>query len=213
MNPAILALALLAAMVAVVNGQQPAPAAKPLNGAFHWNSKDLQVLGGEDSIQASKALGPAERQALLKAIVGQLKTYDVKHTEKEWLATAENTRIRLVDLNGDGVSNVIAQGSGGLSCSPTGNCDFWVFSRVGETYKVILERGAIENFTVQPTLTNGFHDLVLGMHGSATEQELFVYRFTNGRYRRVACYDANWERLVGDKLQHLKEPAITPCGP
>jgi hypothetical protein len=50
------------------------------------------------------------------------------------------------------------------------------------------------------------------MHGSATEQGLFVYRFANGRYRRSACYDANWQRLVGDEWQDLKEPMITPCG-
>jgi len=213
MNPTILALALLAAMVAVVNGQQPAPAAKPPNGAFHWNSSDLKVLGSGDSIKLSKSLSPAERQALLKAVIGQFKTYDVRHTEEEWLAIAGDTRIKLVDLNGDGVPGVIAQGSGDLSCSPTGKCDFWVFSRVGETYKVILEREAIENFTVQPTLTNGYHDIVLGMHGSATEQELFVYRFTNGRYRKSACYYAYWQRLVGGKLQHFKEPVITPCNP
>jgi hypothetical protein len=212
MNPAIVALALLAAIGPAVNGQQPAPAAKPTNETFHWNAKDLQVLDSEDSIKASKTLSLAERQALIKAIVGRLKKYEVR-TSQEWWTTAENTRIRLVDLNGDGVSEVIAQGSGDLSCSPTGNCDFWVFSRVGETYKLILEREAIQTFTVQPTLTNGFHDLVLGMHGSATEQELFVYRFIGGRYQRSACYNANWQRLAGDKLQHLKEPALTPCGP
>jgi len=201
----------MAAMGAVANGQQPRPAAKPPNGAFHWNSSDLQVLGSEDSIKLSKALSPAERKALLKAIVVELKTCDVGHTEQEWLAIAGDTRIRLIDLNGDGISEVIAQGSGDLSCSPTGNCDLWVFSRVGEIYKVILEHGAIENFTVQPTLTNGFHDLVLGMHGSATEQELFVYRFTNGRYRRSACYFADWVRMAGDKREELKDPIITSC--
>ena len=213
MNPSIATLALLAALGPVVNGQRPAPVTKPPNGAFHWNSSDLEALSSRDSIKLSKSFSPAERQALLRAIVGQIKTDNVNHTEQEWLAIAGDTRIKLVDLNGDGVPEVIAQGSDDLSCSPTGNCDFWVFSRVGKTYKAILELGAIQTFTVQPTLTNGFHDLVLGMHGSATEQELFVYRFTNGRYRKSACYYAYWQRLVGDRLMHLNEPVITPCEP
>jgi hypothetical protein len=75
-----------------------------------------------------------------------------------------------------------------------------------------LEKGAVQDFTIQPTQTNGYFDLVLGMHGSATEQSLFLYQFRDGRYRRTGCYDANWTYLGKDgEYHHLKQPRITAC--
>src|ERR1035438_9964183 len=106
---------------------------------------------------------------------------------------------------------VIAQPSDRESCSPTGNCTFLVFMRSGRGYRLLLKRIAIQTFAVRPARTNGFKDLVLGQHGSATEKELFLYHFVDRRYRKVACFDANWTRLVGDELEELKEPLITPC--
>lgn len=124
---------------------------------------------------------------------------------------AADTRVRLVDLNGDGVPEVISQASGDI-CSPTGNCPFWVFQKTGAKYRLILEKWAVQDFTVQPTQTNGYFDLVLGMHGSATEQGLFLYQFRDGRYRKAGCYDANWTYLGKDGEYHdLKQPRITPC--
>jgi len=97
-------------------------------------------------------------------------------------------------------------------CSPTGNCPFWVFRKMKAAYRLLLEKEAIQTFTIQRTQTNGYLDLVLGMHGSATEQGLFVNQFRDGRYRRTACYDASWTYLGNDGENHdLKVPRITPC--
>ena len=124
---------------------------------------------------------------------------------------AAATRVKLVDLNGDGTPEIIAQGIGDV-CSPTGNCPFWVFQKVASGYKVVLEKGAVQSFTVQPTRSNGYFDLVLGMHGSATEQGLYLYQFGQGRYRSIACYYANWSYLDDNgRVRELKEPRITPC--
>lgn len=142
---------------------------------------------------------------LLQALTKQFRD------ELEPSETAAATRVKLVDLNGDGIPEIIAQGIAKV-CSPTGNCPVWVFQRVASGYKVILERGAVQSFTVQPTRSNGYFDIVLGMHGSATEQALYLYRFGQRRYRKTACYDANWSYLdENGKVHELKEPRITPC--
>jgi hypothetical protein len=183
-------------------------------GPFHWNSNDSQELGGEDRISQLKSLNSVERERILDAIIQELKPnkgeVDI-HTEHEWSVIAAETRIKLVDLNGDGIPEVIAQASDNELCSPTGNCSFWVFMRSGSRYELILDTDARQTFTIQKSRTNGFLDLVLGMHGSATEEGLSIYRFVNGRYQTSDCYNANWRRLVGDEWQDLKKPVITPC--
>jgi hypothetical protein len=140
-------------------------------------------------------------------LVAQLKD------DPEAVKLAAETRVKFVDLNGDGVPEVIAQPVGNnYVCSPTGNCAFWVFQKTAGGYKLIAEKGAVQTFTIQRTRTNGFLDLVLNMHGSATSRGLYVYRFRDGKYRRTDCYGANWTYLGKDGEVHdLEEPRITPC--
>lgn len=187
-------------LIVVSAGQQPPAKRRP---GFQWNWKESQEAS--DTVRASKGISPAERTMLLNALAARFKGDPNPKNE------AADTRVRLVDLNGDGVPEVISQASGDI-CSPTGNCPFWVFQKTGTRYMLILENGAVQDFTIQPTQTNGYFDLVLGMHGSATEQGLFVYQFRGGRYRRTGCYDANWTYLAKDgEYHHLKQPRVTAC--
>jgi hypothetical protein len=208
---AIIFALLLISTATVAGAQQPAKS-PPI--PFHWNSKDWQELGGADRVSQLKSLSSVESDRILDALVERFKPGKGEadsHNAEELRAQAAETRIKFVDLNGDGVPEVIAQASDDEFCGATGNCAFWVFMRSGPACKLILSANAIQTFTIQQTKTNGFFDLVLGMHGSATEQGLFVYQFMNGRYWRGACYDANWARLVNGELQDLKAPIITPC--
>lgn len=174
--------------------------------AFHWNSGAVQDVGSQ-TIATFKNISPTERASLLDALAARFKG-NPKPMER-----AAQTHVKFVDLNGDGVPEVIAQPSGDGICSPTGNCPFWVFQKFGNIYRLILAKGAVQEFTIQQTRTNGYSDLVLGMHGSATLQGLFVYQFLDGRYRQTGCYDANWSYLAKDGEYHdLDEPRITPCG-
>jgi hypothetical protein len=199
---------------ALTQGQKP-NVGRP--SGLRLSANSWQELGPEDRIEVSKELKPADRDLLAQTITSILRAETEDFTfgsEQQLLEGAKQTRIHLADLNGDGKNEVIAQASGDILCSPTGNCSIWVLQRADKGYRLILKANAIQTFAIQPGKTNGFQDLVLGMHGSATEQELFVYRFVNDRYRRSACYDANWERLVGDKYVELKSPIVTPypCG-
>ena len=73
---------------------------------------------------------------------------------------------------------------------------------------MILNGGA-QTFAIEDTITNGFRDVTLGLHNSATESELRPYRFSDGRYRKRGCFDANWTKEIDGPL--LKKPIITPC--
>lgn len=184
-------------------------AAQPSKSAFRWDYRKVERLDYRNTIKKATYLSTADRAAVINAVSAGLRDWAAN---KKIRAKAENVAVKLIDLNGDGVPEVIAQSFGFDICSPTGNCPIWVLQRAGRKYKIILGRNAIQTFTIQPTRTSGYIDLVLGMHGSATEQELFVYRFRNGRYRQTECYDPNWTHLGKDGEYHeLKEPRIARC--
>jgi hypothetical protein len=180
---------------------------------FHWDWHKVEK-DNWDSLGQSKALTAKERAGLIKAMASQFRPFmsDMGIESEQRLREAvAQTRIKAVDLSGNGVGEFVAQSVDDRSCSPTGNCEFWVLRQKGNKYSVILHRIATQTFTIQPTLTNGFHDLVLGQHGSATEQELTLYRFDGSKYRRVACYLADWSLLGKDGEYHTrKEPHLTP---
>ena len=166
---------------------------------FHWTSRNAQELNWKQNIRASK-LSPLKRRALITAVSAQLHTKDVF-----------NTRIKEIYLNGDGKAEIIAQATDDNACSPTGNCRFWVFQWSRDHYNLLLESQA-QTFTIQPLKTDGFHDLVLGFHGSATDTRLTEYKFEGEVYRSSGCYEANWSYFDEKGERHeLKEPRITAC--
>jgi hypothetical protein len=177
---------------------------------FHWDWRHVETDNWE-SIGDSKALSTKERDGLIEAVASQLRPFMSAlaiESEQQLRDAAGKARVKAVDLGDSGVKEFLAIGVG--LCSPTGNCDVWVFRENGAKYSMILHRIATQNFTIQPTITNGFHDLVLGQHGSATDQGLTLYRFDGSKYRRTACYDANWSFLGKDGEYHtLEEPRIT----
>jgi hypothetical protein len=187
-------------------------AQSPAKG-FHWNWRKVERDNWEN-IGQSKALSAKERAGFIRAVASQLRpsmsNLEIE-SEEELRKVAAQARIKAVDLSGKGSREYLAQGIGNYLCSPTGNCESWIFQQTGDEYSVILHRAATQTFTIQPTLTNGFHDLVLGQHGSATDQGLTLYSFDGSKYRRIACYDADWTFLGKDGEYHTrKEPHLTP---
>jgi hypothetical protein len=180
---------------------------------FQWDGCKWEKDNWE-SIGQSKTLSAKERVGLVTVVASQIRPYMSNleiESEEQLRAVATQTTIKAVDLSGNGPREYLGQGSFKFFCSPTGNCESWVFRKNGDKYSVILHRIATQTFTIQSTITNGFHDLVLGQHGSATDQGLTLYRFDGSKYQRVACYDADWEILGKDGEYHrLKDPRITP---
>ena len=181
---------------------------------FQWDWKHSDALTSKQALRRAK-VSTAERAAIAKAIAIQLMP-DMGgmggRTEPELEDTALDTPVKLIDLNGDGALEVIAQGTledGG--CSPTGNCRFWVFQKSGVEYKPLISLEAIQSFTVQGSRLNGFNDVVVKTFVSSAESTLKLLRYNDGRYHEVGCYKADWS--AGDGRHVLKEPRLAPCGP
>lgn len=183
----------------------------PIPQKFQWNWREWQELNADQSLRNAK-LTEHDRQAIAAAIASQLRPsmsdLEIESEDQLWKA-ALDTRIKMIDLNHDEIPEVVAQGM--VGCSPTGNCLFWIFQKAHVGYRLLL-KGEGQTFTVQKTITNGFRDIVLSMHGSATESGLTDYRYKGGVYHDVGCYDASWSVVEDGKERELKEPLITPCG-
>lgn len=188
------------------------PAAVPATPQkFQWNWRDSQELSADQSLRNAKT-SQREKRAIAKAIASQLRPIMSQleiNSEAQLQNAALDTRVRMTDLNNDGIPEVVAQGMAG--CSPTGNCPFWIFQKSARGYRLLLN-GEAQTFTIQPTVTDdGFRSIVLAMRGSATEVGLTEYWYLDGVYKDVGCYDASWIVLEGDERRELKEPRITPC--
>jgi hypothetical protein len=172
---------------------------------FQWGQGEPQEL--DTALADYKNIGAGDRAALLHALAREFSHYPTPPTPIE---RAEGALVKFVDLNGDGIPEVIAQPIGNI-CGAA-NCPLDVFQKTGTNYRVILEKGAAQAVTTQETKTNGYLDVIVGMHGSATEQELFVYQFRQGRYWRTHCFDASFTYVDKDGEVHELEGArITPC--
>lgn len=179
---------------------------------FHWDQQQSQSAFSASSLRDTK-IGASERAALAKAIeaqIGPVNPRDPKMASNAQVKQAVlNANIEMIRLGQDGKEplQVVAQVQ--HLCSPTGNCQLWFFRRTPHGYRLLLDAIG-QGFTVQKTAANGFWDLVVNMHSSATDQWLKVYRYARGRYWRVACYDADWAPLENGVIHQLDEPRITP---
>ena len=68
---------------------------------------------------------------------------------------------------------------------------------------MLVSLGGIQTFQIQRSRSNGFRDIVVEMHGSATQRTLRLLRFGNGKYHEGGCYDANSLDAYTRLLRHL----------
>lgn len=197
---------------------------RSVSAHFQWNWKDSQELTAEQSLREAK-ITDKQRRAIAHAVADQLRpmcfgpetacvTAPISSTgeitsEAELQQAVLDTRTALIDLNDDGVAEVVAQGM--VDCGATGNCPFWIFRKTKLGYELLLD-GEAQTFTIQKSKTNGFHDIVLSTHGSSSSGNLVDYHYEEGAYQQAGCYDYDWTVLEGDNVRELKEPRITPCG-
>jgi hypothetical protein len=176
-------------------------------GPFTWNWRKVE-RPSETLVQAR--LSESERAALKAALSTELGPPLPNLSAEE---QDPDVRIKLLDLNGDHVPEVIAQITGRFWCRATGNCPFRVFRKSGKTYESMLAKGEFyeyQGFTVMQQRSGGYLDLVFNQHESATRQAVLVYKFRDGKYRALDCYEADWE-VIGDEAATAKEPRIMPC--
>jgi hypothetical protein len=105
---------------------------------------------------------------------------------------------------------LVIQGQGGCFCSPTGNCEFWIYEVRAAKHWVILHRGSIQTFVFLKSRTHGLPDLVTWSHGSATEHGARLFRFDGSRYVASGGWDEESEYLGGDgKIVTPAKPRVT----
>lgn len=171
----------------------------------------IATFSGVWGVVSAEQTSIAARTLIAAAISSQLRPqmddFEI-NSEDQLRRAALDTRIKMVDLNHAGILEVLAQST--VGCGATGNCEFWIFQKSRDGYRLLLA-GEAQTFTIQKSRTNGFSDIVLGMHGSATETGLTVYRYEGGVYQEVGCYLASWTILEGEEVRQLKEPLITAC--
>jgi hypothetical protein len=191
------------------------PAATPTH--FRWSEYLSHELDYGHTIRTATDLTASEKKTLQQAVVERLKLANrfVPFLEdmspQQIRRLAEDTRIELVDLNGDGTPEVIAEANGLGPCGATGNCSWWIFQRTSGGYKLLLassDRGEVifEKIIVRPWSTNGFRDIVLGSHSSSTARNIIWYRYSHGAYRPCSCYYLSW---IGDGGVELQTPDIS----
>ena len=177
---------------------------------FRRNWRDQQTIGRYDpSVGNTSRLTEPERAALIDAIVLRLQKPMSEHgyDDERIREIASTTRMRFVDVGAD--KPLLFATSLGLEggCDAMSNCPLWIFRHSDDGYVSVVDAVAA-SYTVQPTRTNGFFDLVLTRHESPTETHLSVYTYADGKYSDTGCYTAAWP---ASKDAENQDPDITAC--
>jgi hypothetical protein len=94
-------------------------------------------------------------------------------------------RARKISLGA--VPGLVLQGTD-LLCGATGNCQIFVFRRVGEKWLALFEgeeAPVVEGFSFGPGLAQGIKDLHVISNSSADKSTQATYRFDGKFYRAV----------------------------
>jgi hypothetical protein len=175
--------------------------------------EQAKELDYQQTIARSPALSVAQRKEFMSLMDKEIRpdlTYLDIHSESQLRDLEGKTRVQLADLNGDGVPEVIFQGSGSEFCGGSGNCSFFIFEKSSHGYRKLLDVPGIQRIAIDPKASEGYRDLFLTVHDSAYEQTIFQYRFKSGKYRKANCYQADWEDSNHPE-RILKTPVIALC--
>ncbi|CAN5718452.1 hypothetical protein BH18ACI4_BH18ACI4_06390 [soil metagenome] len=103
-------------------------------------------------------------------------------------ALEKKTTASSVDLNGDGEPEFIVSVSD--ACGSSGNCEYWVFRKRGESYELMLNDTYLEPMK---TITNGYRDLQATGTSGAYDMFLRFYKFNGRHYRKTKCAERSYD--------------------
>lgn len=94
-----------------------------------------------------------------------------------------------LDLNRDGLIEIKIRGQYGNHCGATGNCGEWVFGYDKRTskYRLILDSVGV-SLHIRKRTTNGYKNIYITTHDSASSSYNMVYKFSRGRYKESKCW-------------------------
>jgi hypothetical protein len=77
---------------------------------------------------------------------------------------------------------IVVWGRSSCDCSPTGNCDFWIYRVSRGGFQQILETNRVREFNFLRAQTNGLPDLVIRSHDSAQRFPGALWKFDGAAY-------------------------------
>ncbi len=146
----------------------------------------------------------AQRMSEKKAILQQI-IRDDSHAKEDVddaggiNRSLEKVSITRVDLNKDGQSELIIDLM--LGCGAVWNCPFYIYRKSEKRYDLLLSSGGRGHQTLKAK-TNGYNDIRVESHSSASETYVVVYKFESGRYRAKIC---STRKAVGNRINIIPE--------
>lgn len=101
--------------------------------------------------------------------------------------------IKRVDLNRDSKSELLVRGKTSQFCGAVGNCQLWVFAKVGNGYRLLLnttdywERSGEVGKQVRKNRTHGYRDIRVTGHFSVSDTSFTDYKFDGRKYVESRC--------------------------
>lgn len=94
-------------------------------------------------------------------------------------------------------------------CAAVGNCSTWIYRKTESGYQQLLNDEA-QVVKLRRTITNGYHDIVFKVHGSAYQSGIMLYKFDGKQYRLKECLDRDYSFLDKRGRFHTRRrPKIT----
>ena len=94
------------------------------------------------------------------------------------------------DLNNDGKKEIILRGNSSDLCGGTGNCGFWIFGKMGNSYRKILSASDLVDVNemgdqIEKIKTKGYFDILLKGHLNAADTSYAYFKFDGEKYKSV----------------------------
>jgi hypothetical protein len=183
--------------------------------SLNWDNPKFRELDYSHTLSKAKNFSESSKSALIAAIAARLSPkmaeFEIAN-EQELHKISERSRFELVDLNKDGRAEIIVQPVGlKAGCGATGNCPLWIFAASPKAYRLLAEIEGVQMYRAEDSGNQGYADVAFASHDSASEKHIYIYRYSNGTYRSVACYDAWWTEARVGTWKPSSRPSITPC--
>lgn len=114
--------------------------------------------------------------------------------------------LKKVDLNKDGRKEILIEGSTFGLCNMRGNCEFWVFEKVGKKYKQILYHEWTFSYKISHRFTNGYANIEVYANSSNGNPShyLHIHKFNHKSYKLKKCFSV-YEFFYDDKSKNPKK--------
>lgn len=168
------------------------------------------------NVSATKATSSADSHR--RQIVEQMFADGVIDTSIEGMDNRPSTVDKLVnditfrpiDLNGDGASEFIVEGSSSMGVCGSAGCVSWIYERKESTWRQIVDEPINGSISVArgKTKTNGYLDIQLSTQSGAYDQFFHSLKHDGRKYRQHSCIEHNY---IDSRGNIMKRPRISKC--